>query len=148
MAFPPALATRLVTTRRLSAIVAVAIAGTLLTGCSAYTQATMQHTQLDYSSWADATGAAASTLPGFIPHDAKNLNLRTLPGHGATLRFTSAASVSSPDCSSGALTGKPRIQSNWWPTTKPPATGTVCSGGWRLFVVDGTTYGWTPLAVG
>ena len=123
----------------------MAFAAASLTGCSAINAATAQHTQVTYPSWADAPthGSATSVLPAFIPHDAKNVSLRTLDGRGETLRFTSPSPLDSSLCRPGELTGKPRIDSNWWPTTKPPAEGTLCSSGWRLFELDGITYGWT-----
>jgi hypothetical protein len=127
------------------AFASAALATAALTGCAALNAATAQHTQVFYPKWTDAptSGEPTSVLPRFVPHDATNVNLRTLAGHGKTMRFTSASPVDPTLCQPGKLTGRPRMESNWWPETKPPTEGTVCSSGWRLFELDGTTYGWT-----
>lgn len=116
-----------------------------LTGCGALDLTGMKHTQVDYANWMDAVGETtpSTELPAFVPHDASDIYLRTLlDGSGATLTFTSTSPLSLTLCKPGRLTGKPRMQSDWWPIEKPPATGMLCSPGWQVFVSDGATYAW------
>lgn len=96
-----------------------------------------------YSTLASASAQAAAAVPAFIPPDATEVTIRSLPGHGQTLKFVSATPLDSALCHAGTLTGRPRINSNWWPTTPPPSSGMSCNSGWQLFTVDGVTYGWT-----
>jgi hypothetical protein len=115
------------------------------TGCSALALTGMKHTQVDYARWLDAPrhGGPQAELPAFAPHDATDIYLRTLlDGSGATLTFTSPDPVNSRLCTTGSLTGHPRLDSTWWPIEKPPATGMLCSPGWRVFVDEGVTYAW------
>ena len=105
----------------------------------------MKHHQVDYARWLDAPrhGGPQAALPAFVPHDATNIYLRTLlDGSGATLTFTSPDPVNPELCTTGQLTGRPRLDSTWWPIEKPPATGMLCSPGWRVFVDEGVTYAW------
>ena len=119
----------------------VLVAG--LTGCSALAQATAHHSQVFYPTLSAASATAVATVPSFIPKDATEVTLRSLPGHGQTMMFESSSPLDPGTCHEAALTGHPRINSNWWPTTTPPATGVVCPSGWQLFTYHGATYGWT-----
>lgn len=132
-------------TRR-SALVIAAAAFALtssLTGCSALALATAQHTQVFYPTLSTAGPKAASEVPAFVPQDATDVTVRSLPGHGKTMQFVSTTALDASLCHPGELSGKPRINSNWWPTAKLPTEGTVCASGWQLFELDGTTYGWS-----
>lgn len=119
----------------------LATASLCLAGCSVLAIATEQHTQVFYPTLAGTH--VASVVPAFIPRDAKDVTVRSLAGHGRTLRFDSTTPLDSTLCRAGELSGRPHMNSNWWPTSKPPAAGQVCGAGWQLFEVDGTTYGWT-----
>ncbi len=132
-------------TATVAAGAAVLAAGILLTGCASLHALGLKHEQVDYASWADAPKHAgpASTPPPFVPHDASNLYIRTLlDGKGAAITYTSTRVVNASTCVPGTLTGRPKLDSNWWPTGRPPLTGLVCGNGWQLFLVDGVTYGW------
>jgi hypothetical protein len=133
------------TVRGLVGAVLIGVCCLGLTGCEAMQLTGMKHKQVAYASWTDASGhtTPATALPEFVPHDASDIYLRTLlDGSGATLTFTSASPLSLTLCQPGELTGKPLLQSNWWPIEKPPATGMLCSPGWRVFVKGGVTYAW------
>ena len=130
---------------RIGAVVAIILVGASLAGCADLRQLGMTHEQVDYPSWADAptSGGPASVPPAFVPHDASNLYLRTsLVGKGATITYTSPESVEASKCVAGVLTGKPRLDSNWWPERTTPTDGMVCPHGWQIFQLDGVTYGW------
>ncbi len=125
-------------------IAATACTCILLTGCSELRDLGLSHKQVDYASWADAPkhGSVASVPPSFVPHDASDLYIRTLlDGSGATITFKSTEQLSPALCAPGPLTGKPRLDSNWWPDANPPADGMICDG-WRVFESHGATYGW------
>ena len=125
------------------ALVAVAACGILLTGCADLHNLGLKHVQVDYARWADAPKAGPTAVPTFVPHDASDLYLRTLlDGSGAAITYRSIPTVDTSKCVAGALSGKPRLNSNWWPIGRLPATGLVCPHGWNLFVRDGVTYGW------
>lgn len=133
--------------RILPALSAACVCVFALSGCSVALLMTSQTSQVLYARWKDAptSGDAAVVPPAFVPHDAKIVTVRTLrDGHGSILRFTSKSRLDPQLCSSGHLTGRPRLDTNWWPIAKPPAEGMRCSPGWRVFVRDGTTYAWSP----
>jgi hypothetical protein len=130
-------------------ILLVAVAATLsaigLSGCSVVASVANSPTQVVYAKWKDAphTSDPMVTPPAFVPHDAKDIYVQTLPGdRGAILTYRSKQQLDPSLCTSGRLTGRPRLDYNWWPDTKPPAEGTRCSPGWRVFGVKGVTYAW------
>lgn len=136
------------------ALAAIAVVATL-TGCSALDAINSVPTQGDYPTWADSQGAHAGTSaqsaaattglpkpPAFVPHDATGIYVRALPSGQSILTYSSANNPDPGLCHAGALTGKPKLLANWWPITKPPATGTVCSPGWQVFSIGDVTYGW------
>jgi hypothetical protein len=134
---------------RLAIVLCAATGGILaLGGCSVLGKVTMQHSQALYAKWTDAptSGGNDTVPPAFVPHDATHLTLRTLnSGHGAILSYVSTEQPDPALCTPGALEGKPRLDANWWPATKPPAEGLVCSPDWRLFEIDGTSYAWSEI---
>jgi len=131
-------------------LLALAAACTLLmlSGCSAVGVLGLQTTsQVVYARWSDAprTGDPDVVPPAFVPRDAKVVTLRTLlDGHGSILRFTSKSPLDPRLCRAGTLTGRPRLDTNWWPIGRPPARGMRCSPDWRVFVRSGTSYAWAP----
>ena len=135
----------LISAARAAAVTAVVASGILLSGCADLHSLGLKHVQVDYASWADAPKHAGptSTPPAFVPHDASDLYLRSLlDGTGAAITYKSTEPVDTSKCVAGALTGKPRLDSNWWPIGPLPRTGLVCPHGWQVFVRDGVTYGW------
>jgi hypothetical protein len=133
--------------RSLLAFAAAACCLLLVSGCSAIDIVTAQTSGVVYSRWSDApkTGATDAVPPPFVPHDARIINLRTLlDGRGSILRFTSKRPLSPRLCKPARLTGRPALDTNWWPISRPPARGMLCSSGWRVFVDSGTTYAWSP----
>ncbi len=136
------------------ATVAVAFAlAFALTGCSALAAINNVPTQGDYPTWADARGPGTGTSaqgatsssalpkpPAFVPHDATGIYVRSLASGPSILTYSAAASPDPSLCHAGALSGKPKLLSNWWPITKPPTEGTVCSPGWQVFSIGGVTY--------
>ena len=130
-------------TRAIPAVAAVLAASILVTGCSELSNLGAKQKQVVYATWADAPKAGPTALPTFVPHDASNLYLRMmLDGSSAAITYTATEPVDTSACKPGALTGKPRLNSNWWPIGKLPTTGLVCPHGWQLFQQDGATYGW------
>ena len=136
------------------ALVAVAVSSAL-TGCSAIAAFNSSPTQGDYPTWADSQGphsgtsaqGASSTAglpkpPAWVPHDATGMYVRSLPSGATILTYSSASQPEASLCHAGALTGKPKLLANWWPITKLPTEGTVCSPGWQVFAIGGVTYGW------
>lgn len=133
--------------RSLLAFAAAASCLLVVSGCAALGLVASQTSQVLYSRWKDApkTGGADVVPPAFVPHDAKVVSLRTLrDGNGSILRFTSKRPLNPLLCTPARLTGRPALDTSWWPITKPPAKGTLCSPGWRVFVDSGTTYAWSP----
>jgi hypothetical protein len=131
------------------ALVALAATTALaLSGCSivsSFAAVTTVPKQGDYPSWADTQAPHDESTPApprFVPHDATNMYVRTLPSGDAILTYRSPTPPSPELCDPGQLTGKPPLDSTWWPITKPPAAGERCSPGWRVFQLDGVTYGW------
>ena len=128
---------------QVAAVAAALAVCALLTGCVDLHTLGLKHQQEDYARWADSPKSGPTAVPTFVPHDASNVYLRTLlHGSGAAITYTSTEPVDTSACAAGRLTGKPRLDSNWWPDRKPPATGLVCPGGWQVFDLDGATYGW------
>jgi hypothetical protein len=133
--------------RSLLAFAAAACCLLAVSGCSALGLVASQTSQVLYSRWKDApkTGGADVVPPAFVPHDAKVVSLRTLrDGNGSILRFTSKSTLNPRLCKPARLRGRPALDTNWWPITKPPARGVLCSPAWRVFVESGTTYAWSP----
>jgi hypothetical protein len=131
----------------IAATIAALALATSLTGCSAIAKINDLPSQGDYPTWADAHTAEAtsSTLPkppSFVPHDAVGMYVRKLNSGQAILTFQSSAQPDSSWCTSGTLSGKPKLLANWWPISKLPAEGFVCSPGWQVFEKDGSWFGW------
>jgi hypothetical protein len=136
------------------ALAALAVASSL-TGCSAIAAINNVPTQGDYPTWADsqgphsgtsATGAVETTglpkPPAFVPHDATGIYVRTLKSGQSILTYSAVGAPDPSLCHAGALSGKPKLLANWWPITKLPTEGTVCSPGWQVFSISGVTYAW------
>ena len=126
--------------------VAVALTAGLalaLTGCSGLYAVP---TQADYPRWTDSrlqlAGDELPRPPGFVPHDATDMYVRTLSTGAAILTYTSGQSPDASLCKPGALSGHPSLDANWWPVGKPPAEGMLCSPGWRVFDDGDVTYAW------
>jgi hypothetical protein len=131
---------------RIPLVAAVAIAcASVLTGCSALASLQNQPVRAVYARWSDAphTTDPQITPPAFVPHDATRIYVQTLPnGHGAILTYRSRHAPDRALCTTGALSGRPRLDYNWWPDSKPPAKGTRCSPGWQVFREGDATYAW------
>jgi hypothetical protein len=136
------------------ALAAVAVAVSL-TGCSTLAAINNVPSQGDYPTWADSQGPRSGTSaqgavettglpkpPAFVPHDATGIYVRTLTSGQSILTYSTATDPDPSLCHTGALTGKPKLLANWWPITKLPTEGTVCSPGWQVFSISGVTYAW------
>jgi hypothetical protein len=119
--------------------------GVALAGCATIKSVTDTPVQGDYPTWADSVNSSTPLAlpPAFVPHDATDMYVRV--STDSTAKIITYTSKSQPDpalCKAGNLTGKPQLDTTWWPNTKLPATGELCSPGWQLFTVAGETYGW------
>ncbi|MDQ1529136.1 MAG: hypothetical protein QOH77_926 [Actinomycetota bacterium] len=131
---------------KLALVTTTALALTLaLAGCATIKSVTDTPVQADYPTWADVANSTTPTAlpPAFVPHDATNMYVRASTLSSAEIiTYTSKTPPDATLCKPGTLTGAPTLDTTWWPNTKPPATGELCSPGWRLFTVAGETYGW------
>jgi hypothetical protein len=134
------------TFRAIPLTIAAGITALALAGCSGLYAVP---TQADYPRWADSqaqlAGDESAQLPkppGFVPHDATDLYVRTLSSGAAIITYTSGQSPDASLCKPAELSGHPSLDANWWPVGKPPAEGMLCSPGWRVFDDNGVTYAW------
>ena len=75
-----------------------------------------------------------------IPDDATRIDAVYYTDRPATmLAYTSG--IGPQECEPGDLTGAPKLESNWWPSTEP-AEGMVC-GDWQVFAIGERWYAWT-----
>jgi hypothetical protein len=126
------------------ALAAIACASTL-SGCAVLAPLQNQPVRAIYAHWSDAshTSDPQLTPPAFVPHNATKIYVQTMPNdRGAILTYRSKKGPNSKLCKHGALVGKPHLDYNWWPDTKPPAEGMKCSPGWQVFREKGVTYAW------
>lgn len=117
-----------------------------LSGCSAIaTFSTVQ--QRHYDTYADAPtkGDLAWVMPGWVPEDAKDIDVRlNTEEPGYDIRFTSAQGVDTTTCTPlGDPHGGPAIRASFLPR-QLPTTGLLTCGDGRATVQDGGTwFGWT-----
>jgi hypothetical protein len=125
----------------LATLTAASLAASLA-GCSSI-PALNPPVQAVYTTWnqAEHSPDPSAAVPDFVPHDATDLYVRVRDSDGAAI-ITYTSKSAPMGCSAGTLSGKPALDANWWPVAKPPANGTLCASGWRLYEVDRVTYGW------
>jgi hypothetical protein len=105
------------------------------------------YTQETYDTYASAASSMGSRIVEFIPHNATDLTLRWLTdGGGSILSYTSPSPPTASLCKDATLTGKPKVDAQWWPETAP-AKGMVCSTNWRVFSAHGVTYAWSTKSI-
>jgi hypothetical protein len=135
------------TALRTAAVTATAaLAVTALAGCAVIARLDATPKQVVYPAWTDAphTADPEVTPAAFVPHDAVAVYVRTSTTNGAAIMtYTSKTAPNASQCHAATLTGKPKLDANWWPIGTPPAEGLVCSPGWQVFTHDGATFGWT-----
>jgi hypothetical protein len=133
---------------RVALILVATTTALTLSGCSvvsSFAAVTTVPKQGDYPSWADTQAPRDESTPApppFVPHDATHMYVRTLPSGDSILTYRSSTAPDPNLCDPGELTGRPPLDSTWWPITKPPPEGERCSSGWRVFELHGVTYGW------
>jgi hypothetical protein len=129
-------------TARLALATAALAALTLsLTGCTALMAVESPPVQTDYRSFPASVTTPTTAPPEFVPHDATAMYVRVRMMDDAAI-LTYRSPTAPAGCTPGALTGHPKLDSNWWPIGKPPAEGELCPSGWQLFDEDGATYAW------
>lgn len=136
---PRSLRPLLPTASALAAVAAIAA----LSGCAGFPDGAAMRTTVhwDDRAAAEADDSDGMRVPGLVPDDATDLDLRyDLRHFGAWLRFDSASDVQADYCETGALTGDPAADADWWPTTLPD-DGLLC-GWWSAFESDGAWYVW------
>lgn len=133
----------MITLRRLVAPALLALA-IPLSGCAvadAFTPSTREDRFQDLPAFVDDYGSEFAPID-WVPSDsillAAKMSTRT---PSRMLRFVSEDGVRSEGCSLGRLVGKPSFETEWWPSGEP-AEGLTCEGGWQVFGIAGTWYGW------
>jgi hypothetical protein len=127
---------------RLALAATALVAATVgLTGCSALMAVESPPVQADYRSFPTAVSTPTTAPPEFVPHDATAIYVRVRMMDDASI-VTYRSPTGPAGCTPGALTGHPKLDSNWWPIGALPAEGALCSSGWQVFERNGVTYGW------
>jgi len=121
-----------------------ALAITVLSGCtsdSLFPESRVAATFDDYTAFSTDADVVFRAQK-WVPEDATAIATDAYASKpGNMLGFTSASSVTSPECVAGDLTGKPPFETAWWPSTEPVA-GLVC-GDWQVFNEGSRWYAWT-----
>lgn len=132
-------------TSKVVSVSVIAVAGAVvLSGCSGLDEITLREKEKHFATLDAARDGAelAFTLPGWVPGDATDIDLRIkVDAPGSLLRYRSATSPET--CTPATLEGTPLLSASWWPQT--PKTGLRC-GEWNTFVDGSTTYAFTTAA--
>lgn len=129
--------------RRLLAA-ALAVLAIPLSGCAVagvFTPATVETRFQNLPAFVDDSASRFAPI-GWVPDDsillATKMSNRT---PSRMLRFVSDDGVLSEGCTLGPLVGEPAFETGWWPSGEPEE-GLTCEGGWQVFGIGGTWYGW------
>ena len=130
--------------RKLIPVLAIAVAGLTLTGCSAVENLLYNEVSHHYDDVAAMTDDwSGSQTVEWMPGDAFDINIReSTDGTVAILGFASAEQLECPEVE--RLSG-PTFGDDWAPSDVFVDTVFAC-GAWAMIPTDDGWYGWTPSA--